>query len=56
LIKDVYESNWLHQEYVSKSWQGYEIDDAATRRDSCADIHDQLFHQIQWCYPPTHNW
>ena len=33
--------------YVSKSWQRYEIDDAATRRYSAAHIHDRIFHQVQ---------
>ena len=47
--------SWLHQECVSKSWQGYEIDDAAaaTRRDSCAHIDDPIFHQVQRWHPPT---
>jgi hypothetical protein len=47
--------SWLHQVCVSKSWQGYEIDDAAaaTRRDSCAHIDDPIFHQVQRWHPPT---
>jgi hypothetical protein len=30
-----------------------QIDDAATRRDSCAHIDDQIFHQVQRWHPPT---
>ena len=38
---------------MSNSWQGYEIDDAATRQALCAHINDELFHQIQRKHPPT---